>query len=279
MEEGSDDPPAPPPMIAAPPQAVAIVDEPAGDFSMEGCPLLVCFPSAGLASTIVGHHTVRHLKLPRVATVRSPGLPSATVIMERRPNPPVRIHASKTVIVAVSEFPAPSAIVQGFAESLLHWAERKKVGPIIVVEGVLKHEDGEPGPETEKMMGIAATSASEPILEKAKVPQLVEGIVGGLTAELLNLSSIADRPLAVLFATTTDPGYPDYRAAARLVEVLDRIVPGLAIDPAPMLQQAELLEKMLKEGMRLHKAGQPSAAAGEGEGGPSAGKHEPSMFG
>jgi uncharacterized protein len=264
------------PVSFGPPARVSIVDESAGGFPMDQVPLLVCFPSAGLASTIVGHHVVRHLKLPRVATVRSSGIPPATVIVEKRPNPPVRIHASPTVIVALSEFPAPSPFAQGFAESLLHWAQQKRIGPIIVVEGVLKKEDGEPGGESETMMGIAATPASEALLEKAKVPLLIEGIVGGLTAELLNLAAVIDRQLAVVFATTTEPGYPDYRAAARLVEVLDRVVPGLALDPAPMLQQAELLEKMLKEGMRLHKAAQP----GGSEEIPSPGtSHEPSMFG
>lgn len=266
------------PAVAPVAPLVTIVDESGAPPTFDGTPMLVCFPSAGLASTIVGHHTVRHLKLPRIATVRSSLLPPASVIMDRRPNPPVRIHGNRTLVVALSEFPAPGPMGQPFGEALLAWAQRKNIGPIIVVEGVIRKEDGEPG-ASEKMMGIAATQASEAILEKAQVPVLVEGIVGGLTAEMLNLASLMDRSCAVLFASTPDPGYPDYRAAARLTEVLDRIVKGLALDPAPMLEQAELLEKMLKEGMKLHKAGSgPFSGVEEGMV-PSGPSKEPSIYG
>lgn len=274
-----------------------IVDEPSPDGPGPGTPFLVCFPSAGLASTIVGHHAIRHLKLPRVATVRSRYLPSAAVIFDRRPNPPVRIHGNKTLAVAVSEFPAPSPLMQPLAEAFLLWARKKELGPTIVVEGVLRHEGetsgnhGEApappsGPEgapmglpswgKEDVMGIAATPAAEPLLETAKVPVLVEGIVGGLTAELLNLASILDRTLGVVFVPTAEPGYPDYHAAARLVEILDRLVPGLALDPKPMLEQAEVLERMIKEAMKMNKGFPPTTEVGE----PVAGTPtEPSMYG
>ncbi|MDE1880424.1 MAG: proteasome assembly chaperone family protein [Euryarchaeota archaeon] len=270
-----------------------IVDEPTADGPGPGTPLLVCFPSAGLASTIVGHHAIRHLKLPRIATVRCRYLPSAAVIFDKRPNPPVRIHGNKTLAVAVSEFPAPSALMLPLAEALILWARKKELGPTIVVEGVLgRAPDGAPqdgpeqgspgvgpgGPETwgkEDVMGIAATPAREPLLDKAKVPVLVEGIVGGLTAELLNLASIIERDLSVVFVRTVQPGYPDYHAAARLVEILDRVVPGLALDPKPMLEQAEVLERMLKEAMKMGKTVPTPPDAGS-EIGPSS---EPSMYG
>lgn len=265
-------PQAPAPQLSA---RVSVVDEASSPASLPGTPLLVCFPSAGLSSTIVGHQMIRHLKLPRIASVRSPLLPPASVVVDRRPNPPVRIHGNQTLVVALSEFPAPGPFAQPFAEQLLSWAQRKGLGPVIVVEGVLRKEDGEPGP-TEKMMGIASNSASEPLLQKAQVPLLEEGIVGGLTAELLNLAAVVDRPLAVVFASTTDPGYPDYRAAAALAVVLDKMVPGLSLDPVPMLEQAEVLEKMLKQEMRRHKAASPPETA---VGGPTADPKEPSIYG
>ncbi len=271
-----------------------IVDEPASTGPAPGTPFLICFPSAGLASTIVGHHAIRHLKLPRVATVRSRYLPSAAVIFDKRPNPPVRIHANSTLAVAVSEFPAPASLMLPLAESLLMWAVKKDLGPTIVVEGVLRREGERSAPtqgpkspieeeETrlegwgrEDVMGIAATAAAEPLLEKAKVPVLVEGIVGGLTAELLNLASIMERTLGVVFVPTAEPGYPDYRAAARLVEILDRLVPGLALDPKPMQEQAEILEKMLKDAMKM---GRPVAPVAEPQGSDAVLTSEPSMFG
>lgn len=268
-----------------------IVDEPSAGGPARGTPFLICFPSAGLASTIVGHHAIRHLKLPRVATVRSRYLPSAAVIFDKRPNPPVRIHGNATLAVAVSEFPAPPSLMLPLAEALLMWAHKKELGHTIVVEGVLRREGEhpedpkqEPSSEgthvenwgREDVMGIAATPAAEPLLEKAKVPVLVEGIVGGLTAELLNMASIMERTLSVIFVPTAEPGYPDYRAAARLVEILDRIVPGLALDPKPMLEQAEVLEKMLKEAMKMGK-GVPPLTQGVAPGVPA--PNEPSMFG
>ncbi len=293
----SDPDPVIVPSIAPSSSTPTIVDEPSPDGPGPGTPFLVCFPSAGLASTIVGHHAIRHLKLPRVATVRSRYLPSAAVIFDKRPNPPVRIHGNRTLAVAVSEFPAPAPLMQPLAEAFLLWAGKKELGPTIVVEGVLRHEgeasgnhggtaDPANGPTSppvgipdwgkEDVMGIAATPAAGRLLETAKVPVLVEGIVGGLTAELLNLASILDRTLGVVFVPTAEPGYPDYHAAARLVEILDRLVPGLALDPKPMLEQAEVLERMIKDAMKMNKGFPPSTEMGE----PLAGTAtEPSMYG
>lgn len=252
-----------------------ILEEKGGLGPTPGTPFVVCFPSAGLASTIVGHYVIQQLKIPRVATVRSALLPPAAVVIDRRPNAPVRIHANRTVAIAVSEFPPPSALLLPLTDLFAQYVAQHQLSSTIVVEGVLQRSETPSPSDGEEIMGIAANDAAEASLARAKVPILSEGIVGGLSAEMLNQAAVLDRAVSVLFAATTQPDLPDYRAASRLLEILDRLVPGLSLNPAPMMEQAEVLEKALKQAMKLHDAAKGKSTEEETPAPPI----EPSMYG
>ncbi|MCK4756821.1 MAG: PAC2 family protein, partial [Thermoplasmata archaeon] len=55
--------------------------------------------------------------------------------------------------------------------------------------------------------------------------------------------------------------YPDARAAARLIESLDNFFPKLKLDPQPLIDEAELLEKQLKKAMEQAKPALPGPSA------------------
>ncbi len=237
-----------------------------------GTPLVVCFPSAGLASTIVGHYLIQKLNLPRIATVRSPLMLSVSVILDGKPNPPIRIYGNEQLAVAVSEFPPSPVLMTYLARVLLDWCSKRGLSPIYAVEGILqKEEDGE-APEPEGVVvGVPATEGCVKALEQAEVPRLDQGVVAGLSGDLLNEASYDGAPLSVLFTRIGVAELPDHRAAAHLLQVLDRLIPGLAVDPAPLVKQAEVLEKALKASMKMH----PTPGPKEPE--PSA--PEPSIYG
>lgn len=259
--------------------SVMIRDASGSSGPREGALLLVCFPSAGLASTIVGHYVVQARKLPRIATIQSPMFPSAAVIIEGLPCPPVRIHGDAEVAVVLSEFPAPPPVMAPVAQSILQWADGRKLGLIVAVEGVLNRDGQSEGTTSDEpdVVGIPANEASRAVLQTAKVPILDEGIVGGTAADLLNEAVVRQRPLITLFAQSKTPDLPDNRAAAHLLEALDRISPTLKIDPGPLLAQAALLEQAIRAGLKLHKASSPKANLPPSEGGTPAG--EDTMFG
>lgn len=262
--------------------AVVIRDEAASTPPGAGSLLLVCFPSAGLASTIVGHYLVRALKLPRIATVQSPLFPSASVIVDGLPSPPVRIYGNAALSVVLSEFPAPPPVMGPMAQSILQWADGRKIGLVVAVEGVLDREatTDPAAPKTNSepdVLGIPTDDATRTILQGADIPLLEEGIVGGTAAELLNEAVVRKRGLITLFAQSRSPDFPDHRAAAHLLSALGKIQPDLKIDAGPLLAQAGILEQAIRAGLKLHQASSPKGGAGKSDSGGAADAN--SMFG
>jgi predicted ATP-grasp superfamily ATP-dependent carboligase len=262
--------------------SLTVVDDKNAKGPEAGTPILVCFPSAGLASTIVGHYLIRSRNLPRCAVIHSPDLPPASVIIDSLPNPPIRVHGDSSVGIVVSEFPSPQILLTPLAEGILDWAGKRKSGLVVVVEGILKRQEEAEGEEVEEdkakegdvvqeaVIGIAATPEAKKLLESKSVPLLEDGIVGGLSAALLNAACIRDVPLVVLFATANRSDYPDHGAAARILEDLNKLLPSLKIDPQPLYAQAKIIEHALRDGMKLHAAVEPK---------PQTSPPEPSIYG
>ena len=82
--------------------------------------------------------------------------------------------------------------------------------------------------------------------QKGVAHPLMEGIIVGVTGALLakNVST----PVTALFAEAQGR-MPDSNAAAKVIEALDAYT-GLKIDPAPLLKQAKMFEKKLKDIMK-----------------------------
>jgi len=80
------------------------------------------------------------------------------------------------------------------------------------------------------------------MFEKIKLEEMKEGIIMGPTGALL-LSEIKI-PVSTIFAKTHS-NLPDYEAAAKMVEVLDRLL-GMKVDFKPLLEKAKKFESELK---------------------------------
>jgi predicted ATP-grasp superfamily ATP-dependent carboligase len=242
-------------MLQTHPQGLQVRDDKGTEETFEGTPLLVCFPSVGLASTIVGHYLIRTFNLPRIATIVSPELPPATVVIGSLPNPSVRVHGNKSLTVLVSEFPTPADLLFPMAEGILDWASQKKAGIIITVEGITgKQESAAPTARAEPVLGIPSTPQTRTEMQGAGIKLLEDGIVGGIAAAMLNEASAREMPLAVLFAMASKEDIPDHGAAGRLMESLNKLLPRLKLDPQPLYDQAKIIEQYLRDGIKLHKS-------------------------
>jgi len=78
--------------------------------------------------------------------------------------------------------------------------------------------------------------------EKIKLEEMKEGIIMGPTGALL--LSENKIPMSTIFAKTHS-NLPDYEAAAKIVEVLDRLL-GMKIDYKPLIEKAKKFESELK---------------------------------
>lgn len=222
--------------------------------------VVVGFPTVGLVSTIAANYVVTSLGLERIGAVYSNLFPPATVVHEATPMPPVRIYASKIacgpggsceeLVVILSEFNPQPNLVKPLADAIIDWCSTKagKCRLIVTLEGIPM--DGGPR-EDLRTFGLGSTSKARDILKEYGIEQLQEGVVSGLSGVLLYEGERRGIDVTCLLAEAS-PTYPNARAAAKVLELLDKIIPALHIDPQPLYLEAEKIEAQIKS--HLEKA-------------------------
>ncbi len=241
------------------------VDETGVPLLEPGGVLLSCFPSAGLAATVAAHYIVQALGLPRIGLFELPDTPPVAIIQSGKVHPPVRVYGRKDLAVIVSEFPPPLASVGSLSRAILDGAESRRVRLVLALEGVVPQPLGTEEEAAEESVW-AVLARSDPALmrtfQAAGTRALEDGVIGGLSGSLLVAGIRRTVPVAVtLVSARATEGYPDHRAAAALIEALDRILPELAIDTGPLRSQAEAIEKALREAMRRRpKSAEPESS-------------------
>jgi predicted ATP-grasp superfamily ATP-dependent carboligase len=228
--------------------------------------LLSCFPSAGLAATVAAHYMVQALNLPRIGVFDSPDALPLAIVQGGKVHPPVRVYGGDGLAIVLSEFPPGAGAVGPIAQAILAGAERMHARLVLAVEGVVPHplsdeEDSESSadaPADEQVWYVTADADSPwgEQLKKAKARMLGDGVIGGISGALLVRGQARSVPVASLLVSSKNTeGYPDHRAAAALIETIDRLLPDVKIDTGPLRTQAELIERALRTAMKSQKAG------------------------
>lgn len=233
--------------------------------------LIEAFPTVGLVSSIAGHFIVEQLKLEEIGTISSRFFMPAAVIHNGSPSPPVRIYASKKICgsaggcdqlaVVISEFMPAVDIIKPVANMILSWAQKKKCSHIITLEGTHGLN-----PKKPKTYGVATTQKMKEILKKYSIEETKEGMITGITGVLLFEGARLNQDVLCLLAEAHS-SFPDSRAAALLVETLDRMLPEIEIDTQPLYKEAEDIEQKIRA---FIKQAQPTA--------PSTGPHPTQMY-
>jgi predicted ATP-grasp superfamily ATP-dependent carboligase len=236
----------------------------AGATELEPGAVLLCgFAGAGLAATVAAHYMVRALDLPRIAILRSEQEIPIAIVQNGRVQPPIRVHGAGKIAIALSEFPPPPAGLAGLADILLAGATSRKVRLLLALEGVVPHpliegEAEEPGLGEQQSWVI--TSRPDPELlasfKAAAARPLGDAVLAGVAGALLVRSQNLSLPVGALLVSARDSeGFPDHRAAATLIETVDRLLPELKIDTGPLRTQAEVIERALRAAMLGRKQG------------------------
>jgi len=71
------------------------------------------------------------------------------------------------------------------------------------------------------------------------------GMIAGVAGTLLNEGRWAEFDVICLVARAR-PEIPDARAAARIIETLDKLIPDMQVDVKPLYEEAERIEERLK---------------------------------
>jgi uncharacterized protein len=234
--------------------------------------LIEAFPTVGLVSSIAGHFLVEQLKLEEIGTISSRYFMPAAVIHNGVPSPPVRIYAGKKIcgstgecnqiVVIISEFMPSVDIIKPVANMILTWAQKKKCSHIVTLEGTHSLN-----PKKPKTYGVATTQKMNDILKKYAIEETKEGMITGITGVLLFEGARLKQDVLCLLAEAHS-SYPESRAAALLVETLDKMLPEIKIDTQPLYKEAEDIEQKIRS---FIKQAQPTA--------PSSVPHPSQMYG
>ena len=228
------------------------------------------FPSVGLVSTITANYLITTLKMEQIGILDSIHFPTVSVVRNAEPLNPVRIYAgrlkkelpveddpkhSNLLVVFISEFQPPPNLIKMIASTMLDWMQDQGCRLLISPEGlVIDREDGSEGEEEEIMLepsedveayGIGSTQRARELLKEHTIPLFQEGVISGVAGVLLNEGKRRDFDVISILAEAR-PNYPDARAAAKVIESIDRILLKVDIDVKPLYKEAEGIEARIK---------------------------------
>jgi uncharacterized protein len=196
------------------------------------------FPGFGLVGTISTEFLIDHLKTKLIGKIYIDKMPAMVAIHEGQIVEPIGIYYnSKYNIVLVHGINSVIGSEWKITDEIAKMAEDMKAKEIISLEGVA-------GSEEIKNTKAFFFTSKEKNKEKLKkfASELKEGIIMGVTGALL--LKIEKIPTTCVFAETQS-NLPDSKAAAKIIEVLDKYL-GLKVDYVPLLKQAQKFESKLK---------------------------------
>ena len=229
------------------------------DVDLTGATIIDGFPSVGLVSTITANYLIDVLELEQIGIMDSKFFPTVSIVRNGVPLYPVRIYAGKGVCIFISEFQPAPKLIRPIAETILAFAKRKGASTIISPEGLVLDSEGE-NPEEVAVYALGSTQETRDLLAKHKIEQFGNGIITGVSGVLLNLGK-KEGVNAISILAEANPNYPDARAAAKVIEAIDKLLPGTKIDVKPLYTEAENIEKTLR--MMQKQAAPAQAHSGE----------------
>jgi uncharacterized protein len=181
------------------------------------------------------------------------------------------------IVVFISEFQPPPNLIKPISSAILDWIQEQRCSMLISPEGLVierseeGEEEGEEGEESEEaeeakeaqkkddasnndieakirnleLYGVGSTPRARQLLADHNVSPFLEGVITGVAGVLLNEGKRRDFDVISLLAEAHS-NYPDARAAAKIIEVLDRLVLNIHIDSKPLYKEAEAIENQIK---------------------------------
>ena len=181
------------------------------------------FPGFGLVGTIASEFLIDHLKTEQIGKIRISEMPAMVAVHEGKVVEPLGIFYNKKYnIVIVHAVTGVTGLEWKITDAIVDMAKDLKAKEIISLEGI-----GSATPsEQANIFYYTSDEKRAKLLKKAGCSVLKEGIIMGTTGILL-LKSEKNLPVTSIFAETHSE-LPDSKAAARVIEVLDKYL-GLKI--------------------------------------------------
>lgn len=199
--------------------------------------IITGFPGASLVGTITTKFLLDKLDTEQIGYIHSEELIPIVAIHKGEVIKPLGIFYNKQYNLVIIQ--ALSGIL-GLEWKLTHIIEKLinelKAKEIINLEGTIGFE----GPITAYY--YTQSKERKKKLEEIKLEEMKEGIIMGATGALL--LSEDKVPVTTIFAKSHS-NLPDYEAAAKIVETLDKVL-NMKLDYKPLIEKAKNFEAELK---------------------------------
>jgi uncharacterized protein len=196
-------------------------------------------PELGLIGNILGWLLVEELKMKQIGYIDSKDFPPLAVLYKGIAIHPFRIYSADGIVLFLSDFIIPPTVSYDMSNAIVDWMEKNNSKELITFNSMVVME---------KSDSVAAAANSEDSLKRLgdlDLPILPFGNVNGLSGSLLTRTATRDIPASCLFAEVLNQ-YPDPRAAASLVNVLNKML-NIEVNAEPLLKEADEIEDRLKE--------------------------------
>mgnify|MGYP000465774046 FL=1 len=205
----------------------------------KNCILIEGFPGFGLVGTIASEFLLEHLKFEQIGKIIFDEMPATIAIHDGKVVEPLGIFYNKKYnLILLHAITASSGMEWKLSEMVVDLAKQLNAKEIVSLEGVGSSEET----TTSRVFFYSNNEKNKNKFKKIKVEPLKEGIIIGVTgAVLLRAEKI---PVSCIFAET-HTNLPDSKAAAKVIEVLDKYL-GLRVDYKPLIAQAEKFENKLR---------------------------------
>ena len=179
------------------------------------------------------------LKFEQIGKIIFDEMPATIAIHDCKVVEPLGIFYNKKYnLILLHAITASSGMEWKLSEMVVDLAKQLNAKEIVSLEGVGSSEET----TTSRVFFYSNNEKNKNKFKKIKVEPLKEGIIIGVTgAVLLRAEKI---PVSCIFAET-HTNLPDSKAAAKVIEVLDKYL-GLRVDYKPLIAQAEKFENKLR---------------------------------
>jgi predicted ATP-grasp superfamily ATP-dependent carboligase len=218
--------------------------------------VLVAFPTIGSVASIAGHYLQQKLDLPLVGSfLADPPTPIAAV-RNGVATSAIRIFGGEVecelphgpcprLYLVLADVPLSLAAVAGVSHALLTAAKNARL--VLALDAVARdQDDASEGEENRDVYAVSADAARLKDLELKGVTPLPDAFIGGMTGQLL-LDAFRTEARVGALIVDASRNLPDGRAAARLVEAVDQLLPTVPVDTEPLLAEVVKVEEELRK--------------------------------
>ncbi|MEM2954670.1 MAG: PAC2 family protein [Candidatus Nanoarchaeia archaeon] len=203
--------------------------------------IIVGFPGFGFVATIAIEYLVDHLKTHSLGYMWSPRLAAAAFVHQGKVLRPLEIfHNDKYNIILIEAISGISGLEWEITEAILELYKKINAKEIICIEGV-----NAPMVAKEPQVYFYANNPhTAKSIESLNIKQIKDGVIFGVAGALMMKAE--KNVNASFFFAETHSDLPDSRAAAKVIEILDKYL-KLDIDYKPLLKRAAEFEARIQK--------------------------------